>query len=237
MKPAAAFLLYLSLKPPQSHNCGFLKLSFFPVNSVSYALVSFKIFSFSDQVFCPQSVQTFVIKIFPFSHLPDHVPLSKISMLTYFPHKIPAYLFISSGYLCSLLLESLFISSAGNACGWEAGGVVINFLLQLPSLKGCSKSKTCARSNYSHLSHFSFRKCLEVFTKHSPNAFRRKAGHNFSAGMPVWAPGFPASPCSPGSLYGVCQPRSHLVPHLDAIEVVTASFSTSRSFSWVYMAR
>lgn len=173
------------------------KLNFFPVSSVSYALVSFKIFPFSDQIFSVQSVQTVVIKIFPFSHCSEHVPLllkSQCWLISFIKFQPACFLALVNSCYCPLLLESLLISSAGNAWGWEAGGVVTDFLLQLPPLKGCSESKTCGRWKWLGVtSLIFFRKCLEMFTKHSLKAFRMKTQHNFSAGMRMQTPVFPAS--------------------------------------------
>lgn len=72
-----------------------------------------------------QSVQTSVIKIFPFSHPLDHVPLLlKSQHWLLFPIKFqPAS---SSVLLNSVTAPSSWkaFSSAGNACGWGSRGYI-----------------------------------------------------------------------------------------------------------------
>lgn len=143
-KPAAAFHL---LKPPQSHNCVFLKTQLLPSQKCLICTGFFKIFPFSDQMFCLQSSlsKLLSLKYFPFP-TPDHV-----SLLLNSQHWLISPIKFQPASL-SLLSNSVTAPSSWKALSSPVLGmpvsVVINFLLQLPSLKGCSESEMCGRWNY-----------------------------------------------------------------------------------------
>lgn len=140
----------------------------------------FKMPPYSDQIFSPLFHSVCLNychqDIFHFSE--NVVLLLKSQRWPISTLKFKHVSFLSSKWLhCYLDLTSSPLGKPFSLWCWEclwwgARDVIIDFLLQLSSLTGCSASKrTVDEITFSHLPHL-FWKCLEVFTEQSPKSIQ-----------------------------------------------------------------